>query len=282
MTCATRVSNIGSIVKRHSKSAPDRPLAGTQTVVRALRLLRAFTDAQPEWSLADLSRELKLSKPTAHRLLAALEEERLVMRREPTGSYRLGPTAIELGARAQRASSVAGAARPELESLTRATGETSTVEVLEGDETLILDEVQGDHLIGTSPSIGTRWPAHATSTGKVLLAATLERDPQLVQGMVRRSGGRLRGLAPNTIRSASRLAAELGRVSRQGYATGEGELEAGYVAIGAPVRRHDGSTVAAISLGGPSTRFTESRMPGLIKAVRAAAARVSRRLGWTA
>jgi IclR family transcriptional regulator, acetate operon repressor len=268
-------------VKRHSKSAPDRPLAGTQAVVRALRLLRAFTDARPEWSLADLSRELKLSKPTAYRLLAALEGEGLVVRQEPAGAYRLGPTAIELGARAQRASSVAGAARPEMESLTRATGETSSVEVLEGDETLILDEVQGDHLIGTSPSIGTRWPAHATSTGKVLLAATLERDPELVRQMARRSGGRLRGVTPKTIRSTSRLVAELGRVSRQGYATADGELEAGYVAIGAPVRRHDGSTVAAISLGGPSMRFTEARIPGLIKAVREAAGRISQRLGWT-
>jgi DNA-binding IclR family transcriptional regulator len=268
-------------VKRHSKSAPDRPLAGTQAVVRALRLLRAFTDARPEWSLADLSRELKLSKPTAYRLLAALEDGGLVVRQEPAGAYCLGPTAIELGARAQRASSVAGAARPEMESLTRATGETSSVEVLEGDETLILDEVQGDHLIGTSPSIGTRWPAHATSTGKVLLAATLERDPELVRQMARRSGGRLRGVTPRTIRSTSRLVAELGRVSRQGYATADGELEAGYVAIGAPVRRHDGSTVAAISLGGPSTRFTDARIPGLIKAVREAAGRISQRLGWT-
>jgi DNA-binding IclR family transcriptional regulator len=70
-------------------------------------------------------------------------------------------------------------------------------------------------------------------------------------------------------------------VSRQGYATADGELEAGYVAIGAPVRRHDGSTVAAISLGGPSTRFTEARIAGLIKAVREAAGRISQRLGWT-
>jgi DNA-binding IclR family transcriptional regulator len=214
-------------------------------------------------------------------LLAALEDEGLVVRQEAAGGYRLGPTAIELGARAQRASSVAGAARPEMESLTRATGETSSVEVLEGDETLILDEVQGDHLIGTSPSIGTRWPAHATSTGKVLLAATLERDPELVRQMARRNGGRLRGITPRTIRSTSRLVSELARVSRQGYATADGELEAGYVAIGAPVRRHDGSTVAAISLGGPSTRFTEARIPGLIKAVRDAAGRISQRLGWT-
>jgi DNA-binding IclR family transcriptional regulator len=259
-----------------------RPLAGTQAVVRALRLLRAFTDARPEWSLADLSRDLKLSKPTAHRLLAALEDQGLVVRQEPTGAYRLGPTTIELGARAQRASSVAAAARQEMETLTRTTGETSSIEVLEGDETLILDEVQGDHLIGTSPSIGTRWPAHATSTGKVLLAAGLDRDPDLLQGMARRAGGRLRGLTPHTIRSTSRFAEELGRVSRQGYATANSELETGYVAIGAPIRRHDGSTVAALSLGGPSTRFTETRMPGLIRAVREAAGRVSQRLGWTA
>jgi DNA-binding IclR family transcriptional regulator len=249
--------------------------------VRALRLLRVFSDARPEWSLADLSRELKLSKPTAYRLLAALEDQGLVVRQEPAGAYRLGPTAIELGGRAQRASSVAGAARPEMESLTRATGETSSIEVLEGDETLILDEVQGDHLIGTSPSIGTRWPAHATSTGKVLLAALLERDPALVRGMARRSGGRLRGLTPKTIRSTTRLLVELGRVARQGYAMADGELEAGYVGIGAPVRRHDGTTIAAISLGGPSTRFTGARIPSLVKVVREAAGRVSQRLGWT-
>jgi DNA-binding IclR family transcriptional regulator len=204
LTRRARVSNIAGTVKRHSKSASGRPLAGTQAVVRALRLLRAFTDTRPEWGLADLSRELKLSKPTAHRLLAALEDQGLVVRQEPTGAFRLGPTAIELGARAQRASSVAGAARPEMESLTRATGETSSVEVLEGAETLILDEVQGDHLIGTSPSIGTRWPAHATSTGKVLLAAMLVRDPNLVQRMARRSGGRLRGVTPNTSSRSSR------------------------------------------------------------------------------
>ena len=268
-------------MKRHSKSASRRHPAGTQAVVRALRLLRAFTDARPEWSLADLSRELKLSKPTAFRLLVALEDEGLVVRPDPTGAYRLGPAAIELGARAQRANGVAGAARPELEALTGATGETSSVEVLQDDETLILDEVLGDHLIGTSPGVGTRWPAHATSTGKVLLAAAMERDPELVRRLARRSGGRLRGLTPGTIRSASRLAAELAVVARRGYATAAGELEAGYVAVGAPVRRHDGSIVAAISLGGPSTRFTDARLPALIKAVREAAIRVSHRLGWS-
>lgn len=267
-------------MKRHSKSVTVRQVAGTQAVVRALRILRAFSDARPEWSLAELSRELGLSKPTAFRLLLALEHEGLVFRHELMGAYRLGPASIELGARAQRANGVATAARPELEALTRATGETSSVEVLAGDETLILDEVQGGHLIGTSPSVGTRWPAHATSTGKVLLAAAVEQDPDLVRRMARSAGGRLRGMTPATIRSASRLNAELSRVAKQGYSTAIGELEAGYVALGAPVRRHDWAVVAAISLGGPSTRFTHARLPGLIRSVRESAARISQRLGW--
>ncbi len=267
-------------MKRHSKSASVRQVAGTQAVVRALRILRAFSDARPAWSLADVSRELGLSKPTAFRLLLALEHEGFVARPEPAGPFRLGPTAIELGARAQRANGVAVTARPELEALTRATGETSSVEILAGDETLILDEVQGGHLVGSSASVGTRWPAHATSTGKVLLAAAAEQDPDLIRRLTRPTGGRLRGLTPSTIRSASRLSAELARVARQGYATAIGELEAGYVALGAPVRWHDGRVVAAISLGGPSTRFTDARVPGLLKALREAAARISHRLGW--
>jgi DNA-binding IclR family transcriptional regulator len=267
-------------VKRHSKSASAGPVAGTQAVVRALRILGAFTDARQEWTLAEVSRHLGLRKPTAFRLLLTLEREGLVLRQEPAGGYRLGPAAIELGARAQRANGIAIAARPELEALTRATGETSSIEVLAGDETLILDEVPGGHLIVASPSVGTRWPAHATSTGKVLLAAAAAQDSDLVRRMARRAGGRLRALTPGTIRSASRLTVELTRIARQGYSTAVGELEEGYVAVGAPVRGPDGLVVAAISLGGPSTRLTGTRLPQLVRAVQGAAARVSARLGW--
>ena len=69
-------------------------------------------------------------------------------------------------------------------------------------------------------------------------------------------------------------------MARQGYSTAINELEDGYVALGAPVRRHDGRVVAAISLGGPATRFTDARIPGLIAPLRETAVRVSQRLGW--
>jgi DNA-binding IclR family transcriptional regulator len=274
------MSDIIAIVKRHSTNAGSRLSAGTQSVVRAVRILRAFSDTRAEWSLAELSRELSLSKPTSFRLLGALEQAELVVRIEPAGTYRLGPAAIELGARAQRANPILSAARPELEALTRETGETSSVEILAGATTLILDEVQGGHLIGTSPATGTHWPAHATSTGKVLLAAAQEEEPGLARRLAHEAGGRLAGLTPATIRSASRLAAELTQVTRQGYSTAINELEEGYVALGAPIHRNDGRIIAAISLGGPATRFTASQIPRLVRPLREAATRISRRLGW--
>ena len=85
-------------------------------------------------------------------------------------AWRLGAGAIALGALALRANDLVSVARPELESLVRETGETATLEVLVGDEVLILDGVEGPSLVGASSEVGTRWPAHATSTGKVLLS----------------------------------------------------------------------------------------------------------------
>lgn len=267
-------------MKRRSKSVTAvRTPAGTRGIARALGILRAFSDVRPEWGLAELARDLGLAKPTALRMLHALKHEGLVAQ-NAAGVYRLGPAAIELGARAQRANGLVGAARPEISALARETGETCSVEILTDAETLILDEAQGHHLVGISPCAGTRWPAHATSTGKVLLAAALDEDPELLYRLGAESGGTLLRLTPRTITSTARLAKELARVTRQGYSTAVEELEAGYVALGAPVRNHEGRTVGAISVGGPSTRLTAARIPDVVGPLRAAADRISRRLGW--
>ena len=154
------------------------------------------------------------------------------------------------------------------------------MEILTGDTTLILKEVQGSHLIGTSLCVGTRWPAHATSTGKVLLAAASQENAAFVRDFVRSAGGRLRRFTARTTRSATRLANQLAEVSRRGYSTAVDELEDGYTAIGAPLRQHDGRIVAAISLGGPTSRFPAARIRALAAPVCQAAERASQRLGW--
>lgn len=251
-----------------------RAIPGTQAVARAVSLLKVFTDARPEWRLTDLARATRLHKATAHRLLATLEREGMVVR-DPDGEhYRLGPEAIALGARAVRASDLRAVAAPELQALAAAHGETSTLEVPVGRDMLILDEVAGGALLGAVPEVGTRWPIHATSTGKALLA--LLPDAQRREYL----RPRLTRHTDRTIVSAPALERECDRARRKGFAIAVEELERGYVAVGSAVQDHDGRPVAAISLGGPRQRFSPARIETLGRQVQAAASRVSAALGF--
>ena len=250
------------------------PYPGAQTVSRAVALLKAFTDAQPEWSASDLARAAGLNKTTTYRLLKALESEGMLARSPATDAFRLGPEIIALGARALRSIDLRALSRPELEALAHQTGETATLEVLAGDQVLILDEVVSRHPLGSAQAIGTRWPAHATSTGKALLAELSEAERRAI---LRRPLARL---TDKTITTLSALRNEFSRIHERGYATAIEELEAGFIAVGAPVRNHEGRVVAAISVGGPSIRLTEDRLADVAGHVKQAARRISEKLGY--
>ena len=90
---------------------------GAQAVARAIAVLKAFSDTQPQMTLADITHATRQNRATAYRLLAALEKEGLVMRDRQSEAYRLGPEAITLGARALRANDLRSVSRPELEAL---------------------------------------------------------------------------------------------------------------------------------------------------------------------
>ncbi len=255
---------------------------GTQAVQRAVALLKTFDEAHPELGLTALARAVGLNKATTYRLLTALESEGLIvksaagenLRHAQGGLYRLGPEAIALGMRALRSSDLRAVARPALEKLANETGETATLEVLAESDVLILDEVFGAHLVGATHWIGTRWHAYATSTGKAMLAFL----PPSERG--RLVPARLTALTKQTLTTRAALEAELARIREQGYAIANRELEADYIAIGAPIFNHEGRVVAAISVGGPHTRLTRGGVARLIPLVKNTAAQISRNLGY--
>jgi IclR family transcriptional regulator, acetate operon repressor len=247
---------------------------GTQAVLRAVALLKAFTPDHPERGLADLARTVGLNKTTAYRLLAALEAERMVERGRDGESYRLGPELVALGGRAQGALDLREASRAALARLARETQETATLEVLIGGHTLILDEAMGTHVLGSMPSIGTRWPAHATSTGKTILAFLSGEERNLALPRV------LPQVTPRTLADRVALERDLVRVRERGYALSQEELEPGFVAVGAPVYSADGRVAAAISVGGPKTRLTPDTIASIARRVPLAAARISERMGF--
>jgi DNA-binding IclR family transcriptional regulator len=258
-------------MNRDSRPAPAA-YPGTQAVRRAVSLLKSFTAQEPERGLADLARAAGLNKTTAFRLLSALAGEGLVER--TAEAYRLGPELLALGARVLGAGDLRTAARPELQALAEQTRETASVEVLVGRDVLILDEAMGRHVLGTVPSVGTRWPAHATSTGKVLLA---HAPREVLDAFLQRS---LPAPTLRTISAPSAFRRELRRVRGRGYAVTVEELEPGFVAVAAPIRAASGQVVAALSVGGPKLRLTTEQVARLGARLPAAALRVSERLGF--
>jgi DNA-binding IclR family transcriptional regulator len=251
-----------------------KPYPGTQSVLRAVSLLKVFDDEHPEWGLGELARETGLNKTTTFRLLSALESEGLVARNETGDCYVLGPEILVLGGRALRANNLRRVSRAGLETLAVTTGETASLEVLSGTEMLIIDEVMGEHLVSGVRSIGTRWPLHGASTGLALLAFEAEAKRE---AFLRTA---LTPITAKTIIDPEILRPLLAEFAEQGYAVADEVLELGLIAIGAPLYNYDGRIVAAISIFGPKMRLAESRVTAVGELVRDTAADISSMLGY--
>jgi DNA-binding IclR family transcriptional regulator len=181
---------------------------------------------------------------------------------------------VALGGRAQGALDLREASRSVLAGLAQETRETATLEVLVGRHTLILEEAMGSYVLGSMPSIGTRWPAHATSTGKTILAFLSGEERDLALPRV------LPPVTPKTLADRAALDRDLARVRERGYALSQEELEPGFVAVGAPVYSADGRVAAAISVGGPRVRLNPEVIAAIARRLPQAAARISERLGY--
>ncbi|WP_420643514.1 IclR family transcriptional regulator [Candidatus Leptofilum sp.] len=252
-----------------------QPYPGTQSVLRAMSLLKAFDDERPEWGLAELSREVGLNKTTTFRLLTALESEGMVARRPFADTYILGPEIVVLGGRALRSNDLRSLAKPELEQMAAISGETATLEIMSGDDAvLIIDEIIGNHLVGSSQSLGTRWPMFATSSGMALLAYLPE---ERVDAVLKRP---LPSLTPKTVTDPTVIRQELIKTRQRGYSYLREWLEEGLIVVGAPLFNHDGQVIAAISLGGPAIRFPAEREPEMGQLVKQTAQHISEKLGW--
>jgi len=228
---------------------------GAQAALRAVRLLKLFTSEQPELQLAEVSELASLNKTTAHRLLQALHSESLLDRNASNGAYRLGPALMALGVQALSSDNLRLKARPLLKRLADETGETATLEVPIDDTMLILDEVTGGHFLAAGGNVGTRWPMHATSTGKALIAFD--------EFGMERLADRLTPLTAQTIVDHQKLSDQFGEIRRRGFAETVDELEDGFSGVGAVVRGSNGEILGALSICGPTQRMTESRRSSL-------------------
>jgi DNA-binding IclR family transcriptional regulator len=247
----------------------SRPPQGAQAALRAVRLLKRFSIDRPEMSLAELSKASGLNKTTTHRLLRALQSEALIDRNPVTGAYCLGAGLMALGVQALASSDLRRRVRPVLRALARETGETATLEVPVEDSMLILDEVAGRHVIGAAGNIGTRWPMHATSTGKAYFAFD--------EGCLERLSEHLKPLTDKTVTERDAFQTQIADIRRRGFATTVDELEDGFAAVATVIRGPLGDVQGALSLSGPTQRMDAAKRAELGAALCHAAVRLNPR-----
>lgn len=245
-------------------TSPDH----VQSLARGLAVVRCFDAAHPRRTLADVARATDLSRPTARRFLLTLVELGYV--RTDGTTFALTPAVLELGYSYLSALGLPEIAQPHLEALSTEVGESSSVSVLDGDDVVYVARVPVRRIMTVAITIGTRFPAYATSMGRVLLAAL--PDDELDAYLARTDFTDLTGrtaVTPDSLRDRI-LAAR-----SEGVVVVDQELEVGLRSLAAPVHGPDGAVVAALNISTPAARYTDEDLDSvLVPALRRTAAAI--------
>jgi IclR family transcriptional regulator, pca regulon regulatory protein len=220
-----------------------------QSLERGLSVIRAFDADRPRLSLSEVAAVTGLSRAAARRFLHTLV--RLGYMRAVDGRFELRPKILELGYAYLSSLSLPEVAMPHLEDLVEQVHESSSVSELDGEDVVYIARVPTKRIMAVTISVGTRFPAYATSMGRVLLAA--KPEPWLDSYL---SSVSLNHLTGRTITTASGLRQELNRIRSRGWALVDQELEEGVRSLAAPIRDPDGAVIAAINVATHAARRT--------------------------
>jgi IclR family pca regulon transcriptional regulator len=218
-----------------------------QSLERGLAVIRAFDADHPQLTLSEVARAAGLPRAAARRFLATLVE--LGYMRCDGRLFALRPRILELGYAYLSSLTLPEVAQPHLEKLAATVRESSSVSVLDGDEVVYVARVPTRRIMTVAISVGTRFPAYATSMGRVLLAG---QSDEWLGGYL--ASVKLRPLTRYTISQPAELRQELLRVRTQGWALVDQELEEGLRSIAAPIRDGDGRVAAAVNVSAHTSR----------------------------
>lgn len=239
-----------------------------------IHVLETFLDGDDRLTLAQITQLSGLSKNKTFRILSTLEKHRFV-ERDATGAYYLGVRLVDFGEQARNELDLLEASRPVLDWLQEETRESIFLGVINGQEALCVDMRDSPHSIRLYAEVGRRAPLFAGGVPKVLLAFMPETERKALLDSLE-----LKEITPYTITDRPALEDMLARIRKQGYVVTADDLDEGAHSISAPVFDHRGQAVAAISVAGPSNRFTDDHIRRYIALVREGAARISRNLGY--
>lgn len=259
------------MAKKSSPKPAAVPLISA--AVRVLSVLERLS-RQRAIGLEEISREIKLAKPTVYRFLLTLQELGYA-RRVDGDRWAMTLRMFNLGSRALDHLDLLSAARPIAEALSEELGETVHMGVLDGDAAVYVLKIESRYTIRMYSRVGRRMPLYCTAIGKILLAFGKEEEREASL-----KGVRLLAITPNTLTTRAALDAELAQIREQGFARDNEEREENLHCIGAPIFDYTGAVVAALSVSWPSFRYEPADERGWIDRVKGAAAQISAVLGY--
>ena len=228
---------------------PAYPIASVNNALRLLLLFRG----QPRVRLSEASEHLGVAHSTAHRLLAMLAYHGFVRQEQDSRTYVAGPALVEIGLSAVRELDIRRYARPALERLSGALGETVHLAVLEGGNVRYLDAIESPRALRVASRTGSVLAATCTASGKALLAEL--PDAELAAMFAGQAA--LPRLTSRSITSRARLLAELRKVREAGCAVNREESEEGVASVAVAVRGPQPRPAAALVVSAPVSRMTE-------------------------
>jgi IclR family pca regulon transcriptional regulator len=243
-----------------------------QSLERGLEVIRALSLPGAGRTLSDVARDSGLTRASARRFLLTLEELGYV--RSDDRRFVLTPRVLELGYAFLSSLTLPQIAQPHLRELVEQVHESSSVSVLDGADIVYVAREPTQRIMTVAISVGTRFPAFATSMGRVLLAGLTESELAAFL-----QSAELRALTEATVTDRERLRKKIDRVRKQGWALVDQELEHGLRSVAVPISNSSGATVAAMNLSTHASRRTaEAIREQLLPPLRAAADRIERDL----
>lgn len=250
------------------RAAETEQLSKTFPTVKAIAILEAT--AKRPLAVSEIGVLLGLPKPTAHRIVRMLENERLLQREPGSRRFVPGERLMHLGLELVAASVQRAPRHAILAALSQQVGETCNFGVMAGSHVLYLDRVEAAWPFGLRFEPGSKVPLHCTSMGKLFLSLLAPRKRALLLESIE-----LHRYTDNTITDAARLEDEMEKIKRMCMSIDNQEFLAGVVCVAVAVADASGRTVGAIAVSAPAARMSIEKAVQHVPLMKTAAARLS-------
>lgn len=243
-------------------------------VEKALKILLLLSTREKGLSTGEISDELGFTLPTASRLLNLLAKHEFVRKSDPGKKYILGKSAIDIGKVAFRhmGSQLVPIARPFIDELRDTIKESAMVEVMEGENILIITRANGPHVVNIMVGEGTLIPAHVSAGGKAILAFS---SKDIINNFLKK---RLPRFTTETVTDPAELKKQLADIRRTGIAYALGDYNLDVHAFGAPILNSEKKVIAAVTVTMPAFRAADHQQSDLVAALKKTALMISEQL----